>query len=88
MLPRAFVLPNLFHKRRFPHPVHNVLLADRVFILEDTKERKARLKDTTDLEEAIRLRNEMADISQSVRAHIDGSVVFTFRNGWTIRQKA
>ena len=64
------------------------MLADRVFILEDTKERKARLKDTTDLEEAIRLRNEMADISQSVRALIDGSVVFTFRNGLTIRQKA
>ena len=47
------------------------------------------LTDATGLEEeAIRLRNEMADISQSVRALIDGSVVFTFRNGLTIRQKA
>ena len=50
----------------------NGLLADRDFIITDTKELMARLTDTTGLEEeAARLRNEMAGISQSVRALID-----------------
>ena len=50
----------------------NGLLADRDFIIEDTKELLTRLTDTTSLEEeATRLRNEMSSISQSVRALID-----------------
>ena len=50
----------------------NGLLADRDFIITDTKELMARLTDTTGLEEeAARLRNEMAGISQSVRTLID-----------------
>ena len=50
----------------------NALLENRDFILEDTKELMARLTDTSRLEEeAVRLRNEMAGISQSVRALID-----------------
>ena len=50
----------------------NGLLADRDFIIEDTKELLTRLTDTTSLEEeAARLHNEMAGISQSVRALID-----------------
>ena len=50
----------------------NELLENRDFILEDTKELIVRLTDTSDLEEeAARLRNEMAGISQSVRALID-----------------
>ena len=50
----------------------NALLENRDFILEDTKELMTRLTDTSHLEEeAVRLRNEMAGISQSVRALID-----------------
>ncbi len=50
----------------------NALLADRNFIIADTKELMARLTDTSRLEEeASHLRNEMAGISQSVRALID-----------------
>ena len=50
----------------------NALLADRDFIVEDTKELMARLTDTSRLEEeAAHLRNEMAGISQSVRTLID-----------------
>ena len=50
----------------------NGLLADRDIIITDTKELMARLTDTTGLEEeAARLRNEMAGISQSVRTLID-----------------
>ena len=50
----------------------NALLENRDFIIEDTKELMARLTDTHGLEkEASRLRNEMAGISQSVRALID-----------------
>ena len=50
----------------------NALLADRDFIIEDTKELMARLTDKSRLEEeAAHLRNEMAGISQSVRALID-----------------
>ena len=56
----------------------NGLLADRDFIIEDTKELLTRLTDTTSLEEeATRLRNEMSSISQSVRALIDRNA----RNG-------
>ena len=44
----------------------------RDFIIEDTKELIARLTDTSRLkEESAHLRNEMAGISQSVRALID-----------------
>ena len=50
----------------------NALLENRDFILEDTKELMTRLTDTSRLEEeAVRLRNEMAGISQSVRALTD-----------------
>ena len=50
----------------------NALLENRDFIIEDTKELMARLTDTHGLEkEASHLRNEMAGISQSVRALID-----------------
>ena len=50
----------------------NELLENRDFILEDTKELMARLTDTSRLEdEAADLRNEMAGVSQSVRALID-----------------
>ena len=50
----------------------NGVLADRDFIIEDTKELLTRLTDTTGLEEeAARLRGEMTGISQSVRALID-----------------
>ena len=50
----------------------NELLANRDFIIEDTKELLTRLTDTTGLEEeAARLRGEMTGISQSVRALID-----------------
>ena len=50
----------------------NELLENRDFILEDTKELMTCLTDTSRLEEeAVRLRNEMAGISQRVRALID-----------------
>ena len=50
----------------------NELLENRDFILEDTKELIVRLTDTHGLEkEASHLCNEMAGISQSVRALID-----------------
>ena len=50
----------------------NELLKNRDFIIKDTKELMARLTDASRLEEeASRLRNEMAGISQSVRALID-----------------
>ena len=50
----------------------NELLANRDFIIKDTKELMAQLTDTTSLkEEAACLRNEMSGISQDVRALID-----------------